>query len=158
MPLTNPDQIHLVPLSNRALAFLSNCMSFRGGTHPGNMPKFKDVYMEAQDAVLNAFGEPVVQTCSAIDQTTIYTECDGKHQAPAEALTPTRDDLLEEIDEAWKELARLSGTPGAEVYPNRGGPLWEGIEVLRIQLNKALKEKTNDTDNKSTGDPVLQSP
>jgi hypothetical protein len=156
MPLTNPDQLHTITLSNKALAFLSNCMSFRGGNHPGNNKKFSDAYMEAQDAVLNAFGEHAVETCSSLDHTTVYSGCDPKHQAPAEVLTPTRDDLLEEIDEAWKELAKVSATPGAEVYPHRGGPLWEAIEVLRLQLNKALKEKSNDTD-KSTADPVLQS-
>jgi len=154
MPLTNPDQLHTITLSNKALAFLSNCMSFRGGQHPGENPKFRAVYLETQDAVLNAFGEPPVETCSSIDHTTVYTGCDPKHQVPAEALEPTRDDLLEEIDEAWKELAKVSLTPGAEVYPNRGGPLWEAIEVLRLQLNKALKGKPDDT---SETDPVLQS-
>ena len=73
-----------------------------------------------------------------------------------EVLTPTRDDLLEEIDEAWKELAKVAEIPGAEVYANRGGPLWEAIEVLRLQLKQANspKEETNDT---NETDPVLQS-
>jgi len=47
-------------------------------------------------------------------------------------------DLEEEIEEAWAELAKVAEIPGAEVYPLRGGPLWEAIEVLRLQLKEAL--------------------
>ena len=100
---------------------------------------------EVQDTVLFAFGQPIAETCSAMDHTTVYSGCTPKHQAPFEPLTPTRDDLLEEIDEAWRELAEVSTIPGAEVYANRGGPLWEAIEVLRLQLNQALKVKPNVT-------------
>jgi len=54
----------------------------------------------------------------------------------------TQADLEEEIDEAWNELAKVAEIPGAEVYPNRGGPLWEAIEVLRLQLKQALAKET----------------
>jgi hypothetical protein len=46
-------------------------------------------------------------------------------------------DLEEEIAEAWAELTKVAEIPGAEVYPLRGGPLWEAIEVLRLQLKQA---------------------
>jgi hypothetical protein len=107
MPIADPDRKHTITLSRKALVFLTNCMSRRGGQHPGDDKKFADAYMEAQDAVLFAFGEPPIETCTALDQTTIYTECNGKHQKPAEVLKPTRDDLLEEVASLRLELQAL---------------------------------------------------
>lgn len=86
------NETRTVTMSLRALVFLVNCMSRRGGRHPGDNPKNKNAYMEAQDAVLNAFGQPPVVTCAAVRSGYIACATSGSMREAPTVQTRTPGD------------------------------------------------------------------
>jgi len=108
-----------VTMSLRGFSFLVNCMSRRGGTHPGEEEKNRDAYMEAQDAILSVFGEPPVKTCSAEDAHEPFTHCNAKGPEPQKLPSTLRPppSFLKEAQE-WNTSKEFKGRPGG-VF---GGP------------------------------------
>ena len=119
MKKKNLTEVRSVSMSLRGFVFLSKCISQRGGTHPGEDEKNLDAYLEAQDAILNVFGEPPVVTCTAEDALGPFTDCNVKSPTPSKlpaALRPP-DGMLE-VARAWNKSTQFKGRPGG-VF---GGP------------------------------------
>ena len=108
-----------VTMSLRGFVFLSRCMSQRGGTHPGEVKKNEDAYMEAQDAILNVFGEPPVETCSAEQAAEPFTQCAENSPPPKKLPSTLRppDEMLE-VAREWNKSTQFKGRPGGTF----GGP------------------------------------
>jgi len=113
------NEIRSVSMSLRGFVFLSRCMSQRGGTHPGEDEKNLDAYLEAQDAILNVFGEPPVVTCTAEEAMGPWTDCNVKSPTPPKLPATLRPpEPMLKVAQEWNTSPEFKDQPGG-VF---GGP------------------------------------